>query len=171
MKFSLLAPVLLLAACGYTPLYAPNMGAAQAAQKAQVGEVTMAKTAKNVGERRVAQLVSQRLQLAFPHQSADADTITVDILEDTSTLALSTTAATRRAQINLEGTVIITTPQGKQILNTKLTTTAPYNVENTPYATESGKTYARLNAARTLADEITRRLALFYRTQTRQNSQ
>ena len=156
---------LLLTACGYTPLYAPSYGTATAVQHAQIGEVTMAKTAKNVGERRVAQLVSQRLQLAFPYQSAQADTISVEILEDTSTLALSTTAATRRAQINLEGTVTITNPAGKQILNTKLTTAAPYNVENTPYATESGKTYARLNAARTLADEITRRLALFYRTQ------
>lgn len=124
----------------------------------------MNRTAYNVGERRVAQTVSQRLQLAFPGQGAGMDTVEVYITEDTSTLAVEQTAAVQRAQINLTGDVVIASPEGKNLLKATVATAAAYNVESTPYGTEAGKTSARLSAARNLADEITRRLALFYRT-------
>lgn len=155
---------LLLSACGYTPLYAPSEGAATAASHAQIGDVSMAHVEYNVGERRVAQTVSQRLQLAFPNQSADMDTVIVRITEDTSTLAVQQTATVQRAQINLKGEVEIQAPEGQTLLKATVRTSASYNVESTPYGTEAGKTSARLTAARNLADEITRRLALFYRT-------
>lgn len=155
---------LLFSACGYTPLYAPGEGAATASARAQIGDVSMAHVEYNVGERRVAQTVSQRLQLAFPNQGADMDTVTVRITEETSTLAVEQTATIQRAQINLKGEAEIHSAEGKTLLKATVNTSAAYNVESTPYGTEAGKTSARLTAARNLADEITRRLALFYRT-------
>lgn len=157
-------PALLLAACGYTPLYAPSEGGANAAQYVQIGNVAMAAVEKNVGQRRVAQTVAQELKLDFPSAGPDMDTATITITEGTSTLAVQRTAAVQRAQINLSGNVIITNADGKRLLNTNIATNAAYNVENTPYSTESGKTFARLTAARNLAAEISRRLSLFYRT-------
>lgn len=153
-----------LSACGYTPLYAPNMGAATAADHAQIGLVEMASVKHNVGERRVAQAVEQELKLNYPNTGATLDVVTLSIKEDTTTLAVESTAAVSRAQLNLTGTLVVTTPEGKEVLKTTLGSATSYNVEATPYSTESGKTFARQTAARNLAAEVTRRLALFYRT-------
>lgn len=169
----LLAP-LALVSCGYTPLYAPGEGAAEAAQYVQIGEISMG-TVKatyatgmndehNLGHRRIAQTVSQQLKLDFPAAGPEADVLTVTINENTGTLAVQSTAVVQRAQIVLTGYITLTSPNGHKLLHTTIQTTAPYNVESTPYSTESGKTYAGLTAARNLADEISTRLALYYRT-------
>jgi hypothetical protein len=164
MRITPLLPAALLAACGYTPLYLPGEGAAQASAYVQIAVVEMELPERNVGQRRVAQTVNQQLKLDFPATGPEMDTATVNIKESTSTLAVQRSAAIQRGQINLEGTLTLTNPKGDRLLRTTLATSAPYNVENTPYSTESGKTYARTTAARNLADEISRRLYLYYRT-------
>lgn len=153
-----------LSGCGYTPLYTPNTGDSPAAAHLRVGEISMVKAAHNVGERRVAQTVAQRLQLDYPAAGLDKDVLTVAIEENTSTLATQRTAALQRAQINLTGHMEIINPKGQTIMRTSLSTYSAYNVENSPYSTESGKSYARLTAARNLADDISTRVALFYKT-------
>lgn len=160
-----LSAALLSACAGYTPLYTPINGE-NLAQKVQVGDVFMTRLAeKNVGERRVAQVVGQHLRQDFGEAGANMDTLAVGIREDASALALRRTALVEREQLTLTGEMVLTNPQGEKIFRTEVTTSTAYNVETTPYGTESGKTYARLTAARNLAEEITRRVALFYRTQ------
>lgn len=154
-----------LSACGYTPMYATGGGADTAGAKVQVGSVEMGNPERNVGSRRVAQRVSQILRQDFPQAAAELDLLTVHIDETTSTLAVQRTSAVERAQINLTAELVLTSPEGKRLLRANLGANAPYNVENTPFSTESGKTYARLTAANNLADEITRRVLLYYRTQ------
>ncbi len=161
---SMLGSAVLLASCGYSPLYAPSSGGGQAASKVQVGKVEASQYKLNVGQRRAAQTVAQELKLSFPNAGMEMDTATVLITEETSTLAVERTAIMQRAQINLTGYLTLTNPNGDKLLSTTLETNAPYNVENSPYSTESGKTYARLTAARNLAGEISRRLYLYYST-------
>jgi hypothetical protein len=155
-----LLPVL-LAGCGYTPLYQALPGGAPVA----IGQVQVQNPKKLPGERRVAQAVAERLKLDFPRTDGTLDTATVSIREQTSTLAVERTATVQRAAITLIATLWIKTATGEERLNTELSATAPYNVENTPFSTESGKTFARQSAARNLAEEISRRLTLFYRQQ------
>lgn len=160
----MLGSAVLLASCGYSPLYAPASGGGQAASKVQIGKVEVNQRELNVGERRSAQTVAQELKLSFPNSGMEMDTVEVRIAEQTSTLAVERTAIMQRAQINLTGYITLTNPNGDRLLYTALETNAPYNVENSPYSTESGKTYARLTAARNLANEISRRLYLYYST-------
>ncbi|RYG62131.1 MAG: hypothetical protein EON60_00875 [Alphaproteobacteria bacterium] len=160
----LLGSAVLLASCGYSPLYAPSSGGGQAASKVQIGKVEADQNELNLGERRSAQTIAQELKLSFPNTGMDMDTATIRIEEETSTLAVERTAITQRAQINLTGYLVLSSANGDRLLSTELATNAPYNVENSPYSTESGKTYARLTAARNLANEISRRLYLYYST-------
>lgn len=162
---ALLAAALLSACAGYSPLYTPVNGE-NLAQKVQVGDVFMTRLAeKNVGERRVAQVVHQHLRHDFGQTGGELDTLTVGIREDSSPLALRRTALVEREQLTVTGNITILSPAGDKIFNTEVAASTAYNVQTTPYGTESGKTYARLTAARNLAEEITRRVALFYRTQ------
>jgi hypothetical protein len=161
----LLSAALLSACAGYTPLYTPINGETLA-QKVQVGEVFMTRLAeKNVGERRVAQVVGQHLRQDYATTGADMDTLSVGIREDSSPLALRRTALVEREQLTLTGNMVITGANGEKRFQTEVATSTAYNVQTTPYGTESGKTYARLTAARNLAEEISRRVALYYRTQ------
>lgn len=163
MRFTLplLASTLLLASCGYSPLYAPAVSGTGLAP-VQVGTVAMAKVETEAGQRLVAQEVLQRLKQAFP--TAQGTTLQVEIFEDTTALALERTATVRRAQITLTGAVTLTDAAGKEDLKVSLSAVAPYNVENNPFSTESGKSFARQIAARNLADSIVRRVALWQRT-------
>jgi hypothetical protein len=151
----------LLAGCGYAPLYQALPGGAPVS----IGQVQVQNPKKLPGERRVAQAVAERLKLDFPRTDGSLDIATVSIREQTSTLAVERTATVQRAAITLTATLWIKTETGEERLKTELSATAPYNVENTPFSTESGKTFARQSAARNLAEEISRRLTLFYRQQ------
>jgi hypothetical protein len=158
-----------LTACGYSPLYAPTLGqgagqGASFSSRVQVAEVAMFNPEINPAQRRVAGQISQRLRLDFPHTNPSADVLTVSIEETTSALAVQRSASVARAQITLTGYVKLTNPEGAQLLNTSLSSKASYNVENSPFSTESGKTFAEATAAKNLAEEIARRLVLFYRT-------
>lgn len=158
-----LAAALALTACGYTPLYQPVDGTL-ASGKVQVGNVVMDRLAdRNVGERRVAQEVDQHLRQDYPSTGPSMDTVNITLHEDSNALALRRTALVEREQLVLTGRVTITSPEGKELLKTDISSVTAYNVETTPYGTESGKTFARLTAARNLAEEISRRLALYYR--------
>lgn len=151
----------LLAGCGYAPLYQALPGGAPVA----IGQVQVQNPKKLPGERRVAQAVAERLKLDFPRTDGALDTATVSIREQTSTLAVERTATVQRAAITLTATLRVNGAEGQERLKAELSATAPYNVENTPFSTESGKTFARQSAARNLAEEISRRLTLFYRQQ------
>ena len=160
-KLTLAVLPVLLAGCGYAPLYQALPGGAPVA----IGQVQVQNPKKLPGERRVAQAVAERLKLDFPRTDGALDTATVSIREQTSTLAVERTATVQRAAITLVASLRILSADGQERLNTELSATAPYNVENTPFSTESGKIFARQSAARNLAEEISRRLTLFYRQQ------
>ncbi|PZP39674.1 MAG: hypothetical protein DI585_03275 [Pseudomonas fluorescens] len=164
LRLSLLASATVLMSCSYSPLYAPQAGASSAAHRMQVGSVGVDLDKRNVGERRVAQTVSQQLKLDFPNAGADMDTLTVAIDEEETTLAVQRTATIQRAEIHLTAHVNLQDADGKTLLTTSLSTSAPYNVESTPLSTETGKTYSRQTAARNLAAEISRRVYLYYST-------
>jgi hypothetical protein len=155
-----------LVGCGYTPLYAPITTTDARAVTLVIGAVEMETVDKRPGERRVAQVVAQDLMLAYPDSGAKAGAakVNVAVREETSTLSLNRTAVVQRAEVQLRGIATVVAEDGQTLLTTQVNTSAPYNVENNPFSTESGKTFARQTAARNLAAELTRRLALFQRT-------
>ncbi len=161
---TLLATSLTVAACGYSPVYAPGQGAAMAASRVQVGTVAMADPDIGVGERRVAGKVSQRLRLDFPNTRSTSDVLGVTVFEDTNALAVQRNSTVARAQIILTAHITLTSPEGKELLKAVLSTNTTYNVEDSPFGTESGKSFAQQVAAGNLAEEISRRVVLYYRT-------
>ena len=151
----MISAVTLAGCAGYTPLYEK----ADSDAGIRVGDVRMLKVDINVGERRVAQLVTQQLNRAYPNGAADDLTLDVLIEETTSTLAVRRDATVERSQINLTAQVSLAKEDGEKSFETTLSSAAAYNVEDTPYSTESGKVFARESAARTLAEEVIRRIA------------
>ncbi len=154
-----------LASCGYSPLYYNTNNGSGAGAALSIGSVAMAKVETQPGQRLVAQEVRQRLLQSYPNGVAGGGAVAeITITEETTTLALQRTAQIERAKISLTGLLVVRDASGTEVLNTSLTSTAAYNVETTPFSTESGKAFARQIAARNLAEAIDRRLALWGRT-------
>lgn len=164
VRFAGLSAAVMLASCGYSPMYAPAAGEANAAGRVQVGKVEAVQYRKNLGQRRSAQTVYQDLKLSFPNTGADMDTVEILIEEAETTLAVEKTATVQRATVDITGNVTLTDANGKVLLRTILYTSSPFSTETSPYSTETGKTFARTTAARNLADEVSRRLYLYYGT-------
>lgn len=162
----ILAPSILasfLVSCAYQPLYAPVNGQTLAS-KVQVGTVQMDRfEEQNVGQRRTAQIMDWRLRQDLPGSGGALDTLSVNIHEEASALALRRTSLVERESLTLTAHVELQDATGKKLFATDVSNNTAYNVETTPYATESGKTFARETAARNVAEEILRRLNLFYR--------
>ncbi len=160
----------LLGACaGYTPLY---LETARQDAAVEVGEVRMDEAEINVGERRPAQLVYRRMKQAFPgRETAPPHVLDITIREDISTLAVRRDASDQRLQLNLTADVTLSDTEGKQVFQAAITRSAAYNVESSPFGTDSGKDRARNSAADALSDEIIQRIALYFndRKNTREN--
>jgi hypothetical protein len=161
MKNKALLLPLSLAACGYTPLYAPA-GENLAFHKVEVGTVEAGNVKLLPGERRAAQRVAQKLRIDYPDAAATLDVLDINITEQTATLAVAKTATTARAEIILNAHAKLTSPEGKVMLMADVNASSAYNIEDSPYSTESSKDFARLVAADNLATEISRRVALYY---------
>jgi outer membrane lipopolysaccharide assembly protein LptE/RlpB len=158
---SLLFFPLILSSCGYQPLYAPA-GENLAFHRVEVGTVEASNVKLLPGERRAAQRVAQKLRIDYPDAAATLDVLDINITEQTATLAVQKTATTARAEIMLNAHAKLTSPEGKVLLATDINASSAYNVEDSPYSTESSKDFARLVAADNLATEISRRVALYY---------
>ena len=156
------AAALALTACGYTPMYAPTSGDPARGQVI-VGSVIAANPSIQAGERRTVQEVTRELHRYFPAKNPNYDVLDISVLEEQSTLAVQRTATVARAQVVLSGRITLTDTEGNRLLDTSVSSRAAYNVEENPFSTESGRRYARLTAAKTLAEEISRRVVLFYR--------
>jgi hypothetical protein len=154
--------LLALAACsGYSPLYDMQ---ARGEAAVIIGQVAMQNVERNVGERRAAQWVAQRLRRSFPAQQGEYR-VDVELKEKIVTLAVRRDATVERFRLDLTAYMkIYDQNEGDQeIFYTTLASSSAYNVESTPYSTDVGKVFARQSAAKSLSDEITRQVWLVLR--------
>ncbi len=156
-----------LSACaGYKPLY----GQVDQTRIAP-GEIRMQITQRDIGERRVAQQVYQQLLRAFTTPANAKYLINAVIEETQGTLSVQRDATIQRASVNLEADVTLVNQQTNSPVHTfNLTATSAYNTEDNPFATESGRMFAREAAAQTLADDLTSLVLLWLRDHAKQDA-
>lgn len=158
MKYLIPLLAVALSACaGYAPLYGEK---GEVLKHVQVADVRVENPDRLPGERRIAQLVRTRLNQAFTGKNADKLTVVLD--EDSTALAINRDATEERLQLTLQAEIMLESSTGDLIYRGDLATTAPYNVEASPFGTDAGRTQARESAARALAEEIIRRVAHVY---------
>lgn len=160
MKKLITSLAILLTGCsGYTALY---QDAGETIDQVVVGQVSMREIERNVGQRRVAQLVSQNLRKMFMASDGKYD-LKIIIEESTSSLAVQRDATDLRLQLSLQAETFLVDQNGKEIYKDFISSSASYNVEDSPFGTDAGRDFARSAAAQKLSDEITYKIAIFLR--------
>lgn len=158
----ILSAVLVLSACGYSPVYEKT---AKTFTQVSVGSVQVAQDQKLPGERRVAQLVERRLTQIFTASEASAYTLNVFLDEDRRTLAVLRDATEDRFEVTLRARIHLQNNAGEKVFVKDIVSSAPYNVESSPYGTEAGKDRARQSAAESISAEVIKNVNFYLHSQ------
>lgn len=139
-------------ACGYQAVYKES---AETFKEVYIANVSMEGAKALPGERRVAQLVNHRLEEVLTGDAASMYKLDLEIEESSATLAVLEDATEDRFNLSLTGKLTVKKHTGEMVFDAvELSVSAPYNVEDSPYSTEAGKTSAREDAAKALAEEV-----------------
>lgn len=157
--FISLSAVVLSGCFGYEPLYSQG---GHVVSDVHVGAVTMKGAEILDGERRSAQLVAQRLHRIFVAGETAPYTLEMSLKEEKTTLALERDATEQRLQLNLIADLQLKDKEGVVVFQTDIETSAPYNVEDTPFGTDSGKERARSSAVKAISDEAVHRVSFYF---------
>ena len=131
-----------------------------------VEEVRVVTEEKRAGSRRVAQHVSQKLRDMFT--GGGRYTLNVFIKEEESAVAVRRDAIESRLQLVLTAQMYLVDDAGETVLHTEVSSQSPYNVEETPYATDAGRLRARFAAADMMAEDVIHRISMFLNGQSQQ---
>lgn len=159
-KYVLMLTGLMVSACsGYQPLYSKSnldfdrvfVESVIANQEENVGK----------GKRRVAQLANRKLKELLPSSSGDF-ALKVAIVEREVALAVERDATEERLELVSEVDMeLYDQATGDKLLNSVFNIRTYYNVQDTPFATESSIARARETAAEGAAEEVFNRISLF----------
>jgi len=158
IKKILLVSALVLSACGYTAVYEKT---AHQMQQVYIGKVQVAMNDRLPGERRVAQLVNRRLSQVFTGVEGDPYTLNLSMEEGRRTLAVLRDSTEDRFEVALSGRVDLVDSKGVTVFTKNVVSSAPYNVESSPYSTEAGKDRARQSAAESLTTDVIQSISFF----------
>lgn len=155
-----LSAVMLTGCFGYQPMYAKKSGDLS---RVYVEKVTVSQEEESMGkgQRRVAQLMNRSLKEVFNNNSGDLSLL-VDVHENENALAIQRDATEERLELILTVTAtLMNNETGKEDLRSVFDVISHYNIQETPYATESGVERARKSAASSAAEEVVHRVSLF----------
>lgn len=153
----------MLSACGYSPIYETT---SEFVSQVAIEKVEIGQDSKLPGERRVAQLVNRRLSQVFTSSLENSPyRLNLYLNEDRRTLAVLRDATEDRFEVRVSARIELKDSNGKNVYIRELTSSAPYNVESSPYSTDAGKDRARKSAAESLSAEVIQNVNFFIHEQ------
>jgi len=166
MTIGLLSPLiavicLLLAGCGYEPIYGARQGVETTAEMATVKIEPI--------EERVGQMLRNNLLDSLNPRGEAAQIkyrLVTEVTESKQELAIRKSELATRSNMNLTARYRLYDVDRKAyVLSRSSVVTASYNLLTNEFATLSAEADARERGVRDLSDDITRQLALYFRAQ------
>ena len=154
-----LAGALLLAGCGYQPLYQPQV--LETMEGVHIAHVGVIGAKRLPGERRVAQIINEELERQFTGSQNSPYQVAVTVEESLGTLAVRRDATVQRYNLSFVSHITLSGPDGKHLLTFSKQRSATFNVENSPFGTSASQEQARRTAARELARVIEQEISIF----------
>jgi LPS-assembly lipoprotein len=159
--FAAVTVAAMLAACGFTPIHGGTRGPAVRAELASVRIDPI--------EERVGQMLRNHLLDSMNPSGAPARPLyrlIVLLSEGKEELAVQRSEFATRANLRLNATYrLVRVSDGAQVYIGASNLIASYNILSNDYATLAAEGDARARASRELSDDITQRVAAFFRQQ------
>jgi LPS-assembly lipoprotein len=151
MRVLIASLTLLVAACGFQPMYAPP-GGGPAIGPVQIGEI----------EGKAGHVLRTELtrMLAAENTGAPPATLEVTLAEQVIQLGIRRDESATRAEIRLTANYVLTPPGASQGVRGVLTSVANYDVPTAAFGEIAAQDDARERAAETMAQRLRSELAL-----------
>lgn len=167
MKFWAIFSVLLLAGCGYKPLYG-NVN--ETLNNVYVEKVEVFEFERQAGARRIAQYLQQELSLRFTGKANARYYLSLEVKEDLRDLAVRRDSIVQRQALQLEArALLVDKVTDKTLLRRTIRVSSAFNADLSPLGADAGEDQARRSAARDVETELLNNvgLALHKHRQTR----
>lgn len=154
--------MLAISACsGYQPLYG-ELG--EEMHEIGLKDVKMDSVDLNVGQRRLAQQLSQKLGRIFTNTENNAYDLYVVLSPNEYAIATRSDYTDKRKSVSVSATMkLVDTQTGKVAFTTALSRNSSYTTQDEPFATESARTKALESVVSSLSGDIIQRAALWFR--------
>ncbi len=154
------ALLLLLGACGFTPVYGERGELPRGAQT-QLANVQVIPIEERVGQMLRNVLLDQMNPGGMPAKPQYR--LAVKLVEQTQELSVQKTQFATRANLSLRANyTLIRVSDGKAVHSGNSTMVASYDIVDQPYATLAAEADARARAVRELGEDITQRVAAYF---------
>lgn len=160
-KLYILIALMLSACAGYQPLYG-ELGTEM--NKISLHSVQMNVVEKNIGSRRLAQLLDQKLSRIFTNNVNNQYDLYVVLDPTEYAIATRSDDTDKRKSISIKATIkLIDVNTKKQVFKTSISRSSSYTTQDDPFSTESARTKALESITSTLSNEIIQITALWFR--------
>lgn len=143
--------LLLLAACGFQPMYAPA-GGGQAIGPVQIGEI----------EGKAGHVLRSELSrmLAVENGATPPSQLEITLLEQVTPLGIRRDESATRAELRLIANYVLTPPNNAQVMRGSVVTVVNYDIPTAAFGEIAAQDDARERAAETMAQRFRAELAL-----------
>lgn len=156
-----LVSAIIVSCSGYQPLYG-ELG--DKMLEIDLVEVKMKDTAKDLGERRLGQKLSQKLGRIFTNDVDNDYDLYVELNREETAIATKSDDTDKRKSISVEALMTLKEKlTGKVKFETTLSRYSSYTVQDEPFATEAARTKALESIVSSLSNDIIQRAALWFR--------
>lgn len=152
MRVLIASLTLLLAACGFQPMYAPSAGGGGA-----IGPVTVAQIDGKAGH--VLKTELDRI-LSVENTGAPPAVLQITLQEQVIPLGIRVDESATRAELRLIANYVLTPASGRQVMRGSVFTTVNYDIPEAAFGEIAAQDDARERAAETMAQRFRAELAL-----------
>jgi hypothetical protein len=161
-KLYLAALLLALTACsGYQPLYG-ELG--NEMNEIGLKNVKMKHVEKNIGSRRLAQILNEKLSRIFTNTTDNDYDLVIELKPSESAIATRSDDTDKRKGTSVTANMkLFDTKTGKMVFETSISRSSTYTTQAEPFATEAARTKALESIVSALSNDIIQRAALWFR--------
>jgi LPS-assembly lipoprotein len=158
----MLGAVLLLAACGFSPLYGKHSAGADQSVRAEMGRIYIANIADQSGQYLRNALMDRFYSTGRPGANAPYTLSIATISESRSELDITKTSDSTRAQLYITTSMVLSNQDGEELVKRSLTAVTSYNILDSQFTTRVAEDAARRQALDDVARQIETHLLLYF---------
>lgn len=160
--FLSLCALLLLAGCGFSPLYGDHGAGGDKSVRAQLNSVYIANIADQSGQYLRNALMDRFYSTGRPGTNADYRLSVASISESRSELDITKTSDSTRAQLYLSTSMALNDSKGGELITRPITAVTSYNILDSQFTTRVAEDAARRQALDDLARQIETHTLLYF---------
>lgn len=160
---TLIAGLLLLSGCGFTPVYGTQANQGNTSVSSELSQIYIANIPDRIGQMLRNNLIDRFYRDSRPPSAGYTLEIN-DLREQNIGLDITKTSDSTRAQMRLDGTLVLKKNGSTEILLTRnIRAITSYNILGSEFATRVTQNDARENAIASFAEQIEIQLGLYFK--------